>query len=146
MSIVKHYHRPGLFNNFFDDYNTRDFFSNQEKMNRVQCSVPSVNISEFKEKFELEFAAPGMKKEDFKVELHENRLTVSTTKSNEQKEEGKNYTRREFSYSAFSRSFILPDSVDQTKIEATYTDGILHIALPKKESAMVEKHREISIS
>ncbi len=146
MSIVKHYHRPGLFNNFFDDFNTRDFFANPERMGKINCSVPSVNIKEQKEGFNLEFAAPGLKKEDFKIELKENRLIVSTSKQNEQKEEAENYTRKEFSFSSFSRSFILPETIDNSKIEAAYENRILNVSLPKKESAVVEKHREISIS
>ncbi|HIE15292.1 MAG TPA: Hsp20/alpha crystallin family protein [Bacteroidales bacterium] len=97
-------------------------------------SIPAVNIKENDKSFEVEVAAPGMKKKDFKVEVENNVLTISAEKKEEKKETKENYSRREFSYESFERSFTLPqDLVDANKISAKYEDGILRIAIPKKE-------------
>jgi len=95
--------------------------------------LPKVNIAEDEKSYQIELSAPGMNKEDFKIEVKDDVLTISTEKKEEKEEEGKNYTRREFSQTCFSRSFILPDSVDSGKIEAAYKNGILDLTIPKKE-------------
>jgi HSP20 family protein len=92
-----------------------------------------VNVKEINGAFQIEVAAPGLKKEDFKLSLHENRLSISTKKEQTTEEKTEQYTRQEFNYSSFQRTFNLPKSVDGEKIEATYSDGILHVNLPKKE-------------
>lgn len=123
-------------NNFFDDFFTKDLFDfGNPQLANVGRTLPSVNVKEIEKAFEIEFAAPGMKKEDFQISLDRNVLTVSSetkTESEEKNEEGK-YTRREFNYQSFKRSFTLPETVEQDKIEAEYTDGILKIAIPKKD-------------
>lgn len=106
--------------------------------------VPAVNIAESEAGFAIELAVPGLKKEDFKINVDKNLLTVAAEVKKEEAAEGKNYTKKEFSYSSFSRSFTLPESVDQTKIEAEYTDGILKLAVAKKEEAKLQA-REISV-
>lgn len=108
-------------------------------------SLPAVNIVEDNDRFAIEFAAPGLKKEDFKVNLDNNVLTVSSEREESDEEKNKNYTRREFNYSAFQRSFTLPDTADAEKISAEYKDGVLKIEIPKKEEAKVKPVREISI-
>lgn len=134
----------GLLENFFgrDIHDTANrFFSGS--------SLPAVNIKETKEDFLVEVAAPGMKKDDFKVTLENNLLTISSEKQHEYEthnEQGK-YTRREFSYQAFRRSFAVPDNiVDANNIGAKYNDGVLSIQIPKKEEAKQKSPRTIEIS
>lgn len=127
-----------IVSNFFDaDY--ADFFGKRA------CD-PSANILEKSNGFELEIAAPGLKKEDFSINLENSVLTISAAMEDEKREEGKMYTRKEFYYGSFSRSFTLPKSVDSDKIKADYTDGILKIDLPKRAEATLENKKEIKIS
>lgn len=107
-------------------------------------SVPNVNIRENNDAILLELAAPGMTKEDFKIDLENDYLTISSEKE-ENKETIGEYKSREFSYNNFSRSFVLPDTVDQDKIEAKYENGILAIALIKKDEAKPKEPKSIVI-
>ena len=141
MTLIR-WHRPAqladMFQNFFDsDFN--DFFSRR-------FSDPAANIIENAESFQLNLAAPGMKKDDFKINLENNILTISSEVEDEKLEEGKNYTRKEFSYGSFTRSFTLPKIIDLEKIRADYEDGILKVFLPKKEEAKLEIKKEIRVS
>ena len=141
MTLIR-WHRPNtlsdMFQNFFDaDFN--DFFSRR-------MSDPAANILENPENFQLELAAPGLNKDDFKIHLENNVLTVSVEMEDEKREEGKNYTRKEFYYGSFSRSFTLPKIIDFDKIKADYENGVLKVALPKKEEAKLELKKEIRIS
>jgi len=97
-------------------------------------SLPAVNIHESNEGYHIELAAPGLKKEDFKISVERDMMTISSQHSDQHMEE-KNFNRREFSYSSFTRAFNLPESADINGITASYTDGILHLMLPKKEEA-----------
>jgi HSP20 family protein len=136
---------PGLFNDLF----TRDFFnwglSNNSETN---TTIPAVNIRETNDNFVVEMAAPGMTKKDFRVELDGNMLTISSEKTNEHQEnDNERYSRKEFSYQSFQRTFHLPkDVVDADKIEAKYHDGILHLVIPKREEAKQRPPRMINIS
>lgn len=132
---------PSLFEEFFKP----DWLGGLEGMN---ANVPAVNISENETGFELELAAPGMKKDDFNIEVENNVLTISNEKRSEQSEEDKekNYSRREFYYSAFKRSFNLPKSVNSEAINAGYSEGILKVAIPKREEALPKAKRMIEIS
>ncbi len=105
---------------------------------------PAVNIVETENNFRLEVAAPGLGKEDFKVELEQNRLTISAEKQSE-KVEGENLRMREFAYNSFKRSFTLPKTVDGERIEAKYEQGVLSLVLPKKEEALPKPARTIEI-
>ena len=107
---------------------------------------PAANIIENNDAFVLDLAVPGMKKDDFKVNLDNDLLTISIEKKDEKSDEKVNYTRKEFSYNAFSRSFSLPESIDAEKIKAEYNEGILSINLPKKDEAKIIKNKEIKIS
>jgi len=126
-----------------------DFFNNDvfdlPAMASRGTTVPAVNINETDKEFELELAAPGLKKNDFKVNIDRNVLTVSTEKEEKKEEKEKNFTRKEFSYQSFSRSFTLPESVNQDKIDAKYNDGVLKLVLPKKDE-VIPKSKEIKIA
>ena len=141
MSIIR-WNRPNtladVFQNFFDpDY--ADFFHRRG-------TDPAANIFEHPDSFELNLAAPGMKKDDFKIQLENNILTISSDKQDEKEEEGKSYTRKEFHYGSFSRSFTLPKTIDLEKIKADYDTGILKVLLPKKDEAKLEIKKDIKIS
>ena len=122
---------PSIFNDFFDD----DFATFTPSK---QFASPAVNILENEKNYEIEVAAPGMKKEDFKINVeNENELVISLEKKHEdEKKEKKNYLRREFSYSSFRQSYILPDEVSLEGISAAMVDGVLKITLPKKEETV----------
>ncbi|GAA4781026.1 Hsp20/alpha crystallin family protein [Olivibacter ginsenosidimutans] len=149
MSLIK---RNGnhfsAFPAFFDDLFASELFNwNNNNHSSTSTTVPSVNIHETNDNFEVDMAAPGMNKEDFKVELDGNTLTISSNKKYEQEDKQEGYTRREFSYQSFQRSFTLPkDVVDEDKIEARYDNGILHLIIPKKEEAKKKAPRLIEIA
>jgi HSP20 family protein len=111
---------------------------------RFVTKTPAVNIAETENEFHIELAVPGLKKEDFKISLDKNVLSVSAEKKAENVEEGKKYSKREYTYNSFVRSFTLPESADQGKIAAEYTDGILKLNVTKKEEAKFQT-REIAV-
>jgi HSP20 family protein len=111
---------------------------------KLSNRVPAVNIAETENEFRIELAAPGLKKEDFKISLDKNVLSVSADKKTENVEEGKKFSKREYNYNSFTRSFTLPEVADHSKIEAEYTDGILKLNVAKKEEAKIQS-REISV-
>lgn len=127
------------FNDVFDSIFNDTFFSD-----RMMSKVPAANISESADLYHLELAAPGLRKEDFKLSLERNVLSISVeqTKQNDQPE--RNYNKREFSYSSFVRSFTLPESADENGIQAKYENGVLCIEIPKKEEAKMQS-RQIEI-
>jgi HSP20 family protein len=134
---------------FFDDFFTRDLFDWGFKNNSLtNTTLPSVNIIENNEGFTVEMAAPGMKKDDFTIELDNDMLTISSeVEFNDELNEGDHYTRREFSYQSFKRTFHLPKSVvDIAKINAKYDNGILKVLIPKREEAKALPPRKIKIS
>ena len=140
MSIVKR--NNVLFPSLMNDVFGPDWFGGIENQ---KTFVPSVNIKDNTEAFELELAVPGFKKEDFKVEVDNDVLTISSEVKSENEEVKDNYTRKEFSFSSFKRAFTLPETVDGNKIDANYEDGILKLTLPKKEEALPRPKRLISI-
>ncbi len=107
---------------------------------------PSVNITENDKEYKIELAAPGLEKKDFKIEMEDKVLTISSEKEEETKEENENYKRREFSYSSFTRSFQLPADILADKIDAKYENGILKLAVPKKEVTVSKPRKEIKVS
>ena len=133
----------GLFPSLMDEI-FKDWAGGSQMVNKM---VPPVNIKETEKAFSVALMAPGFKKEDFNIEVDNDLLTISSEIKNEktEQEEGK-YTRREFSYSSFKRSFTLPETVNTDDINASYEDGILTIALPKKEEALPKAKRLIDIS
>ena len=146
MSLIKRDvgYAPTL-SNFFDDFFTRDLF-NWPSSSSTGTSIPKVNIFETDNEFHVEMAAPGMSKDDFKVELDNNMLTISSQRETEEKDEKKNYQRREYSYQSFVRTFHLPDSAEAEKINAKYVDGVLNMVIPKKEEAKRKPIKTIKIS
>jgi len=132
------------FPSVWEDFFNNDLFDLPAMASRG-ATVPAVNINETDKVFELELAAPGLKKNDFKVNIDRNVLTVSTEKKEEKEEKEKNYTRKEFSYYSFNRSFTLPESINQEKIDAKYNDGVLKLVLPKKDE-VIPKSKEIKIA
>ena len=114
---------PTFFNDFFDN----------DWMMKTNATAPAINVVESDKDYKVEVAAPGMKKEDFNIHLGENNeLVITMEQKNENKEEHKKYLRREFAYSKFQQSFVLPDNIEKEKISASVNDGILTIELPKQ--------------
>ena len=144
MSLVKRNTRFG-FPSLFDDLFLNDRL---DGWNTQRSQVPAANIKETETDFKVELAAPGFKKEDFNISVEEDVLTISseTKKSTETKDEKERYTRREFTYSSFTRSFTLPDEVKQDAITAEYNDGVLTISVPKDTEVQLAQKRTIAIS
>ncbi|MDP4285186.1 MAG: Hsp20/alpha crystallin family protein [Bacteroidota bacterium] len=131
---------PLVFDDFFKPWN--EWLGNGGILGSA-LTVPAMNITENKEDYKVTLAAPGLKKSDFKIDVEGNMLTISSEKEENREEKDVRYTRKEYSYSSFSRSFMLPEDVKQANIEATYEDGVLKLKLPKKEEAKkmaVSKH------
>jgi HSP20 family protein len=128
-----------------DFFANDDFFDNKWLEKKLKHTLPAVNIKENKNEFNIEFASPGFAKKDFKIDLDENVLTISAEKEKEKNEENDNFTRKEFSYNSFSRSFTLPQSVNTDKIDAKYNDGILKLSIPKMEETKLLPKKEIKV-
>jgi HSP20 family protein len=143
-----------LFNSLptlFDDILNRDLFNlSNTNYSDTNTTIPAVNIKETSDRYEVEVAAPGMNKDDFKVELDGNILTISSEKTNQYQDQGREderFYRREFSYQSFQRTFNLKkEVVDSEKIEARYDKGVLQLIIPKKEEARQKPPRLIQIS
>lgn len=135
----------------FGDFFDGDLFAMTPDLRKLlpslvrTATVPAVNVSETATQYMVEFAAPGMKKEDFKLSIDDNMLTVSATTSTEKKEESKEFTRQEFNYSSFTRSFTLPDDVLPDSIKATYLDGMLKITIGRSGDHNNARKREITV-
>ncbi|HTE24379.1 Hsp20/alpha crystallin family protein [Flavitalea sp.] len=138
------------FPTFFDDFLNRDIFNwGLNNFSDTNTTIPAVNIKETNDNYEIEVAAPGMSKKDFKVQLDGNVLAISSEKTtqNEEKDESTKYTNREFSYQSFSRTFNLQkEVVDTEKIQAKYEDGVLRLLIPKKEQTKQKQPKMIEIS
>lgn len=134
---------PSVWSDFFDN---DKFFSDRWIAKELNQSLPAVNIKESGNGFSIDFAAPGYKKSDFKINVKGNVLSVNAEKQDESKEENEKFTRQEFAYASFSRSFTLPQAVNADKIEAKYTDGILKLSIPKKEEAKAQSKKEITVA
>ena len=143
MTLLKPYNSllPLEFNDLFDDRLTNGWLDREFRQ-----SLPAVNIKENKKEFNIEFASPGYNKKDFKIDLDEDVLTISAEKQQEKEEEKDSFTRREFSYNSFSRSFTLPQTVMADKIDAKYNDGILKLSIPKKADAKMPPKKEIPVA
>lgn len=128
-----------FFNDVFDSIVNDTFLSD-----KLVARVPAVNIAENDNEFHIELAVPGLKKDDFKINLDKNILTISAEKKSESNTSDKKYSKREYSYTSFVRSFTLPDTADHSKIDAEYTDGILTLIVAKREEAKFQS-REIAV-
>ncbi|HEX2848400.1 MAG TPA: Hsp20/alpha crystallin family protein [Chitinophagaceae bacterium] len=133
---------PVLFDDFFKPWN--EWFDNGYFPGRLS-TMPAVNITENNGAYELSLAAPGMKKDDFKIDVNGDILTISSEKEETKEEKEKKFTRKEYSYSAFSRSFTLPSQVNKDKIDAYYENGVLKLSLPVKEEARKNSNKQIAV-
>ena len=144
MTPIKNYNNQNWLPSFFNDFFDNDW------MIKANANAPAINVIEGEKDYKVEVAAPGMTKEDFNIHIgSENELVISMEKKNEKKEESKEnrrFLRREFSYSKFEQTFVLPENVDKEKISASVNDGILTIELPKisaEEKAKINRVIEI---
>ncbi|VXB70128.1 Molecular chaperone Hsp20 [Flavobacterium sp. 9AF] len=143
MNLVKT--NPKLFfPSVMDEFFKPDFMGGVQSFSNT---VPAVNIKETETDFTIELASPGLKREDFKIELDENILSISSERKleTEDKNENGKYTRKEFSFSSFKRSFTLPETIKEEDITANYENGVLQISLPKREEALPKPKRFIEI-
>ena len=138
-TITRRSYKPFLWSSLFDD----DFFP---VVSGRSTSMPAVNIREDEKRFTLDLAVPGIDKKDLKIEINEDVITISSEQKMEKEENRDDFKRREFSYSAFCRSFYLPENVNKEKIEANYKDGILSVVLPKDQEEKAKLSREVKIS
>ena|SRR5688572_6251922 len=134
--------QPSLFADFFKPWN--EWFDSGSFLGRIM-TIPAVNITENKNDYLVALAVPGMKKDDFKIDVEGNMLTISCEKEENKDENAKKFTRREYSYYSFSRSFTLPEEVNREKIEAMYEDGILKLVLPRKEEVRRNAAKKIAV-
>lgn len=141
MSIIKR--NNVVFPAFVNEILRPDWFGG---IDNFQNGLPPVNVKENEKDFELELAAPGRKKEDFNVEIDNGLMTISAEQKSEDTSSDENYTRREFSYTSFKRSFSLPKTINADQINASYEDGVLKFVLPKREEALPKPKRLIEIA
>ncbi len=141
--MVRNVGFPTLFSDWFDsDLMNVDFPIGK----RLGVTVPSANFAETDKEFRIELAAPGLKRKDFKVEVDNHTLTVSSEKEEEKEDVGDDYSRKEYSYNSFCRSFSLPENVNEDKVDAKYEDGVLKIHIPKKEVTSKKARKEIAVA
>jgi HSP20 family protein len=130
---------PRTFSSLLD----RFFNESVGNVTKVERFVPQVDVAETEKEFEISVAVPGMKKEDFKIDLKEDQLTISGQRKFEERKEGKNFHSVETQYGAFSRSFYLPDNINKESVDAHYQDGILRIVLPKDAKKVLVKEVKV---
>lgn len=135
---------PSFFSDFFD---FDKFFESPftPVPDGWTSQVPRANIKERDQEFDIEIAAPGMEKDDFEVKVENGVLSVRAEKEDTSEEEGERFTRKEYSYNSFSRSFPLPDSVKAEEVDANYDNGVLTIKVPKKEEAQKKEKKQIEV-
>jgi HSP20 family protein len=147
MTLMKRNELFPTWSKFFNEFVDKDIFDYSNRhFSNTNTTLPAVNIKEDDGGYMVEMAVPGMEKADFRINLENNMLCISSEKKSESEKKEDNYSRREFSYQSFSRSFSLPDSADESKIDAKYQNGILIINIPKKEEAKPKPPRFIEIS
>ena len=144
MSLMKKTDWPSLLNgSMLSDFFDNDRFFDADWLRKQ--SVPAVNVKETEKTFEIELAASGLTKKDFEISVDNGMLTISSEKKEEKEEKEKNYTRKEFSYSSFSRSFTLPENVNEEDVKAYYEDGILKLHIAKKASGVTKPKKAIEV-
>lgn len=136
------------FPRLFDDFFSRELFNwDNSNFSATRTTIPAANIIETADAFEVELAVPGMEKQDFKITLEGNQLKITSARQQQSEEKAGQYTRREFSYQSFQRTFELAkEVVDQSAIKATYNHGILKLLIPKKEEAKAQAPKLIDIA
>ena len=133
---------PSVFDDFFKPWN--EWFDKSGFPVRMM-NLPAVNITEHKDEYQVSLAAPGLKKDDFRIDVVGNILTISCEKEENKDEKDKKFTRKEYGYSSFIRSFTLPEQINVEKIEAQYNDGVLQVKLPRKEDAKIHASKNIAV-
>jgi HSP20 family protein len=148
MTLVKvpHFMHKRPTGGFLDGFFGNDFLRPAFQDHVTNGSVPAVNVAETATGYRIEVAAPGLEKGDFKISLEKDILSIKVEKTQSTEETQDKFVRREFNYTTFERSFQLPKTVDQEKIDAKYDSGVLHLSLPKREEALEKPTREISIN
>ena len=150
MSLVKSKRNNGGFPviSMLDDFFNNDLMSRWSRFPELQSEVtmPAVNVVENDEEFTLEMAAPGKEKSDFNIEVNDGVLTISSETSNEDEEVTDNYTRKEYSFNSFSRSFRMPEGTKEDDIKASYNNGVLKVSVPKDEVVIKEKAKTIVVA
>lgn len=131
-----------FFPSLVDEFVNRDW---NLELPSFSTTVPAVNIIEKETEYKIELAVPGMRKNHFEIEMEEGILSISANQDEEKTSEKGKFTRREFSYNSFRRSFTIPESVDPAKIDANYTEGVLFISLPKRKEALPQPKKLINI-
>lgn len=147
MKLMKKNNFPSILNDkWMMDFFENDRFFDSDWMKRGALpALPAVNITEEDKNFMIELAAPGLTKKDFSIVVENGILTIAAEKEDQKEEEKKNFTRKEFNYQQFSRSFTLPENVNEEKIEAHYEDGILKLRIAKKMPVVTHPKKEIAI-
>jgi len=147
MSLIKRNENYPAWSNLINDFFNRDWLDwTTRNFSDTNTTLPSTNILEGTDSYEVDMAAPGLEKKDFKIELNNGVLTISSGKKVENEtKNGKKFMRREYSYQSFSRSFTLPDSVESEKISAKYENGVLKVVIPKKDKAKARSFKTIEI-
>lgn len=146
MSIVRRRDAGSMLPDLWGNFLNQDVFGWDSNFVNEGQSLPAVNIKENKDSFQVEMAAPGMKKSDFKIQIDGSALIISSEKKHEDEQKKDNYSRREFSYQSFYRTFHLPkEIVDSDKINAKYEDGILKLEIPKREESKHKPSRLIDV-
>lgn len=146
MSLIKFRNNSPIvdpFHNLLDEFFGHDFF--ERPAVAMRSKMPAANINETENGYEVQLAAPGMKKADFDISVNDQVLTIRSESKSEKEESKNKYSVREFNYSTFSRSFYLPESADAENISATYTDGILAVNIPKKQEVAQNNNRKIEV-
>jgi HSP20 family protein len=140
---------PSLLSDFFSQglLLDRDFFdSSFFQKSRLGINFPTANITETSKEYKLELAAPGLERNDFQIELESNTLTIRAEKEEEKKKDDETYSRKEYSFNAFCRTFTLPENVNESSIDAKYENGILIVTIPKLKETPLRSTRKISVS
>ena len=137
MSLVRRTEWPTLGGNFLSDFFDDDRFFGSPWLKGQ--SIPAVNIKEDENGYEVELAAPGFQKNDFKIDVEQGMLTISAEKKHDSETKDEHYTRREFGYTSFSRSFNLPRNISDEDVKASYDNGLLKLKIAKKEAAAKPK-------
>ena len=145
MTLIKRSNWPALMNdNWLTDFFDNNRFFDADWMKRFQ-EIPAVNVKEKNKEFLIELAAPGLKKKDFEITVENGILTIMAERNEEKEQKDENFTRKEFSYENFTRSFTLPENVNPEKVDAHYEDGILMLTIAKKEVVAEKKLKAIAV-
>ena len=131
---------PAYWDDFFNDRVFNNFSNNQ-----CNHTSPAVNVIEEDKGFRIEVAVPGLSRDDFNIEVDNDVLTISSVEKEKKEDKKHNYTRREFSYRSFKRSFQLPETIDQDQIQASHEAGVLSLNLPKKDEVVQKAPKQIEV-